>query len=176
VAHIAPRSVDLASDVRAMLARADGRTLACAMHRIPRAMEVRIEASSEVCGACGKTLRREAAVATSKGGLLCPLCFTKADILAAQRRAGFEGGAMALVGAIAAVLPFAAQAAALRSASAGAGGVDWGVLACGIVAALSGGVTIGAARARASGGWLFVGVLGAALGAYHLARGAGLVG
>jgi hypothetical protein len=155
-----------------MLARADGRTLACAMHHIPRAMEVRIEASPEMCGACGKTLRIEAAVATSEGGLLCPLCFTKADILAARRRAGFEGGAMALVGAIAAVLPFAAQAAALR----GAGGVDWGVLACGIVAALSGGVTIGAARARASGGWLFAGVLGAALGAYHLARGAGLVG
>ena len=152
--------------------------LACAMHRAPRAMEVRIEASPEMCGACGKTLRIEAAVATADGGLLCPLCFTKADVIAAQRRTRFDGAAMALVGAIAAVLPFAAQAAALRGAGtgAGAGGVDWGALACGIVAALSGGATVVAARARASGGWLFVGALGVALGAYHLARGAGLVG
>ena len=137
-------------------------------------MEVRIEASPEVCGACGKTVRIEAAVATTQGALLCPLCFTKADIIAARRRAGFEGGAVALVGAIATLLPFAAQVSALRVA--GAGGHDWGVLACGIVAAVNGGVTVVAARARASGGWLFVGALGVALGAYHVARGAGLVG
>lgn len=148
--------------------------MACAVHCAPRAMEVRIEASPEVCGACGKTVRIEAAVATPEGALLCPLCFTKADIIAARRRARFEGGAVALVGAIATLLPFAAQVAALRIA--GAGGHDWGVLACGIVAAVNGGVTVVAARARASGGWLFVGALGVALGAYHVARGAGLVG
>jgi hypothetical protein len=136
-------------------------------------MEVRIEAP-EVCGACGKMVRIAAAVATTEGALLCPLCFTKADVIAARRRVGFEGGAVALVGAIATLLPFAAQVAALRIA--GAGGPDWGVLACGVVAAVNGAVTIVAARARASGGWLFVGVLGVALGAYHVARGAGLVG
>lgn len=157
-----------------MLARSREPALACAVHRVRRPMEVPIEAPPEVCGACGKTVRIEAAVVTTEGGLLCPLCFTKADILAARRRVGFEGGAVALVGAVAAVLPFAAQAAGLRFA--GAGGVDGGVLGCGIVAALGGGVTIVAARARASGGWLFVGALGVALGAYHVARGAGLIG
>jgi hypothetical protein len=136
-------------------------------------MEVPIEASPEMCGACGKTVRIAAAVAT-EGGLLCPLCFTKADITAARRRVGFEGSAVALVGAIATVIPFAAQAAALRIA--GASGHDRVVLACGIVAAVSGGATIVAARARASGGWLLVGALAVALGAYHVARGAGLVG
>jgi hypothetical protein len=137
-------------------------------------MEVPIEASPEVCGACGKTVRIDAAIATPEGGLLCPLCFTKADIIAARRRAGFEGSALALVGAIATVAPFAVQAVALRIA--GAGGPAWVGLACGIVAAVTGGATVVAARARASTGWLMVGALGVALGVYHVARGAGLVG
>lgn len=155
-----------------MLACAGEPTLACAVHHIPRPMEVPIDASPEVCGACGKRVRIQAAVATAEGGLLCPLCFTKADITAARRRVGFEGSAVALVGAIATVIPFAAQAAALRIA----GGHDRVVVACGIVAAVSGGATVVAARARASGGWLLVGALAVALGAYHVARGAGLVG
>lgn len=157
-----------------MLARACKPTLACAVHRVPRAMEVPREASPEACRACGKTVRTEAAVRTALGGLLCALCFTRADILAARRQTGFEGRAVALVGAIATLIPFAAQAPALRLA--GASGHDWVVLACGIVAAVSGGSTIIAARARARGGWLMIGALGVALGAYHLARGAGLAG
>ncbi len=104
---------------------------------------------------------------------MCPLCFTKADITAARRREGFEGSAVALAGAIAAVIPFLAQAAALRMAG-GASRHDWVALASGIVAAVCGGSTIAGARARASGGWLLVGALGVALGAYHLARAAGL--
>lgn len=117
----------------------------------------------------------EAVVHAAGAGLLCPLCFTKADVIAARRQAGFEGSAMGLVGAIAAVIPFVAQAASPQMAS-GASRHDWIALASGIVAAVCGGSTIGAARARARGGWLMVGALGVALGAYHLARGAGLVG
>jgi len=116
----------------------------------------------------------EAVVRVADAGLLCPLCFTKADITAARRRVGFEGSAVALVGAIAAAIPFVVRAAA--PLMAGASRHDWVALAGGIVAAACGGLTIVAARARASGGWLMVGALAAALGAYHLARGAGLVG
>jgi hypothetical protein len=136
-------------------------------------MEVPIEAS-RVCGACGKPVRKEAVVHAAGAGLLCPLCFTKADITAARRRAGFEGSAAALVGAIAAAIPFIAQAASPQLG--GAGGHDWVALAGGIVAAVCGGSTIAAARARASGGWLTVGALAVVVGVYHVARGAGLVG
>ncbi|HEX8108585.1 MAG TPA: hypothetical protein VF516_12715, partial [Kofleriaceae bacterium] len=94
---------------------------------------------------------------------MCPLCFTKADITAARRRARFEGSAVALAGAIATVTPFLAQAAVLRMA--GGASHDWVALASGIVAAVCGGSTIVAARARASGGWLMVGALGVVLGA-----------
>jgi hypothetical protein len=137
-------------------------------------MGVPIEAS-RVCRACGKAIRREAVVHAAGAGLLCPLCFTKADITAARRQVGFEGSAVALVGAIAAVIPFVVRAAAPLMAG-GASRHDWVALASGIVAAACGGPTIAAARARASGGWLTVGALAVALGAYHLARGAGLVG
>ena len=106
-------------------------------------------------------------------GLLCPLCFTKADITAARRRTGFEGSAVALVGVIAAVIPFVVQAASAQVAGASH---DWVAVAGGVVAALCGGSTIVAARARVSGGWLVVGVLEVVLGAYHVARSAGLVG
>jgi hypothetical protein len=150
--------------------------LACAVHRVIRTMEVPIEISGAVCGACGKPVRMAAVLYTANARLLCPLCFTKADI-AARPRAGFEGGAVALVGAIAAAIPFVAQAAAsLMVAAGGASRHDWVALAGGVVAAVCGGSTIVSARARASGGWLMVGALVAVLGAYHLARGAGLVG
>jgi hypothetical protein len=138
-------------------------------------MEVPIELLPEVCGVCGKTVRMEAVVHTADARLLCPLCFTKADVLAARRRAGFEGSAVALVGAIATVIPFLAQAASPWMAG-GASHPGWIALASGIVAAVCGGSTIAVARERASGGWLMVGALAVALGAYHLARGAGLVG
>jgi hypothetical protein len=137
-------------------------------------MEVPIEASPEMCGACGKTVRIAAAVAT-EGGLLCPLCFTKADITAARRRVGFEGSAVALVGAIAMVIAFVAQAASPAMAG-GASRPDWIAFASGLVAAACGGSTVAEARARARLGWLMVGALGMALGAYHAARGAGLIG
>lgn len=137
-------------------------------------MEVPIEAS-RVCGGCGKAVRREAVVHAANAGLLCPLCFTKADITAARRRTGFEGSAVALVGAIAAAIPFVVQAASPHMAR-GASRHDWVALAGGMVAALCGGPTIAAARERASGGWLVVGALALALGGYHLARGAGLIG
>lgn len=151
--------------------------LACAVHRVPRTMEVPIEAPQGECGACGKRVRREAAVHAHAAGaaLLCPLCFTKADVLAARRRAGFEGSAVALVGAIAAAIPLLARAAS-PSLVGGASCHDWIALACGIAAVLCGGSTIAAARACARGGWLVVGALDVALGAYHLARWAGLAG
>lgn len=136
-------------------------------------MEVPIGAS-RVCGQCGKVVRREAVVHAAAAGPLCPLCFTKADITAARRRAGFEGTAAALVGAIAAVIPFVAHAVSPQVT--GASRHDWIALASGIVAAVCGGPTIAAAREHASGGWLTVGALAVALGVYHLARGAGLVG
>lgn len=142
-------------------------------------MEVPIEAAW-VCGACGKAVRREAVVHAAKAGLLCPLCFTKADITAARRRTGFEGSAVALAGAIAAVIPFVvhlvAHAASPQTAAGATSRHDWVALGGGIVAALCGGPTIAVARERASGGWLMVGALAVALGVYHLARGAGLVG
>lgn len=106
-------------------------------------------------------------------GLLCPLCFTKADITAARQRTGFEGRAVALAGAVAAVIPFVVQAASAQMAGASH---DWVAVAGGGVAALCGGSTMVAARARASGRWLLVGALALALGAYHLARAAGLLG
>jgi len=158
-----------------MLACAAQPALACAVHRVPRTMEVPIEASQAVCGACGKVVRREAVVHAAGAALLCPLCFTKADVLAARRRARFEGSAVALVGVIAGLIPLVAHAGS-RPPGGGASRQDWIALACGIAAVLCGGSTIAAARACARGGWLVVGALGAALGAYHLARGAGLVG
>jgi hypothetical protein len=127
-------------------------------------MEVPIGASQAVCGACGKAVRREAVVHAADAGLLCPLCFTKADILAARRRAGFEGRAVALVGVIATVIPLLAQAASRPGD--GASHRDWIALASGVAAVLCGGSTIAAARARARGGWLVVGAL--ALGAGRL--------
>jgi hypothetical protein len=157
-----------------MLACAVQAALACAVHRAPRTMEAPIEASPAACGACGKPVRRDAVVHAAGAARLCPLCFTKADIVAARRRAGFEGKAVALAGAIAAVIPLLAHAAS--PPLGGAGHRDWIVLASGIAAVLCGGSTIAVARACARGGWLVVGTLGVALGAYHLARGAGLVG
>jgi hypothetical protein len=149
--------------------------LACAVHRVPRIMELPIEAPQGECGACGKRVRREAVVHAAGAAPLCPLCFTKADVLAARRRAGFEGSAVAVVGAIAAAIPLLARAAP-PSLVGGASRHDWIALACGLAAVLCGGSTIAAARACARGGWLVVGALGVALGAYHLARWAGLVG
>ncbi|HEX3476007.1 MAG TPA: hypothetical protein VHT91_13370 [Kofleriaceae bacterium] len=136
-------------------------------------MEVPIEAS-RVCGQCGKVVRRDAVVYAAGAGLLCALCFTKADVTAARRRRGFEGTAVALVGAIAAVVPFVAHA--VSSQMAAANRHDWVALASGIFAAVCGGSTIAAAREHASGGWLTAGALAVALGVYHIARGAGLVG
>jgi hypothetical protein len=115
---------------------------------------------------------------TADARRLCPLCFTKADVAAARRRVAFDGDGVALVGAIATVIPFFTRAAAsvLVAAAGGTSRHDWVALAGGIVAALCGGSTIVTARARASGGWLAVGALVVLLAAYHLARGVGLVG
>jgi len=134
-------------------------------------MEVPIE---RVCGQCGKAVRKEAMVYAADAGLLCALCFTKADITAGRRRVGFDGIAAALVGAIAAAIPLVAHAVSPQMAAASRH--DWVALASGIVAAACGGPTIAAAREHAIVGWLTVGALTVALGVYHLARGAGLVG
>src|SRR5262245_10034699 len=106
-----PRSSDRACDVRGLLACARSQRWRAPCTASLGTMDVPIEASRPVCSVCGKAVRREAVVLVAGAGLLCPLCFTRADITAARRRTGFEGSAVALVGAIAAVIPFAAQAA-----------------------------------------------------------------
>ena len=115
---------------------------------------------------------------TADARLLCPLCFTKEDITASRRRVAFDGGAVALIGAIATVIPFVAHAvAALQvAADGGAGHHTWIALGAGAVAAACGWSTVLSARERASGGWLVAGALVMLLGAYHLARAAGLIG
>jgi hypothetical protein len=120
----------------------------------------------------------EAVLYTADARLLCPLCFTKADVIAARRRAAFDGAGVALAGAIAMMIPFLARAAAslLVAAEGGASRHDGVALAGGIVAVVCGASTIASARARASGGWLAVGALVMGVGACHLARGAGLLG
>ncbi|HEX3759355.1 MAG TPA: hypothetical protein VHW23_11640 [Kofleriaceae bacterium] len=116
----------------------------------------------------------DAVLSTRDARLLCPLCFTKADITAARRRGGFDGGAVALIGAASAALPFLARAASWAVAAQAR--PDWIALAAGIVAAACGASTIVAARARASGAWLAVGALVVVLAGYHLARAVGLIG
>lgn len=121
------------------------------------------------CAACGRTVRVVAVVYTADARRLCPLCFTKADVVAARRRAGFDRAGAALLGAAGAALPFAIDAA-LGSGGAARG---WIALVGGAVAVLCGAVTGRAARARASAPWFGLGALILALGAYHLAWSAG---
>lgn len=113
---------------------------------------------------------------TMDGRLACPLCYTKADVLAARRRAGFDRGGVALAGAIATGIPLLVRAAAALLGVARAVPPDHVALVGGIVAMGCGGWTVMSARARASGGWLALGAAVAVLGAYHVARGVGLVG
>lgn len=121
------------------------------------------------CAACGRTVRVVAVLYTADARPLCPLCFTKADVVAARRRAGFDRSGAALLGATAAAMPFAATAA-LRGGGAMHG---WLALAGGAVAVVCGAATLHAARARASARWFGLGLLILALGAYHLAWSAG---
>jgi len=107
---------------------------------------------------------------TADARLVCPICFTREDVFAARRRPAFDGCAIALVGALAAVAPFLARAAAaLMVAADGATRHDWCALAGGIAAVVCGASTIVAARAQASAGWLALGAAVTALGVYHLA-------
>jgi hypothetical protein len=134
-----------------------------------------MDASVGLCGSCGRTVRMGAVLYTADAQLVCPLCFTKADVTAGQRRVGFDGGGVAVVGALATVVPFLARAVgALMVAGGAAAPHDWVALVSGAIAAGCGGSTIVAARARASGGWLVLGAAVLVLGAYHVARGCGL--
>jgi hypothetical protein len=159
-----------------MLARRAAGALARSVHREEETMGIPMDASVGLCGACGRPVRMGAVLYTADAQLVCPLCFTKADVTAGRRRVGFDGGGIALVGALATLVPFLSRAVgALMVASGAAGPHDWIALASGAIAAGCGGATIVAARARASGGWLALGAAVLVLGAYHVARGCGLV-
>ena len=131
------------------------------------------------CGGCGKAVRVGSVLYSADARLLCPFCYTKADV-AAQQRSGTGGCGAALIGALANVVPFLVQAvASLRVAADGvvAGARhDWVALGAGLVAVACGGVAIAEARSRASGGWLALGALVVLLGGFHIARGAGVAG
>jgi hypothetical protein len=129
-----------------------------------------------LCGRCGKAVRAAAVMYTAEARLVCPVCFTKADV-SARRRAMFEGWRGALLGAIAGGIPFVVRVIGwlmVTVPDARAAGRDWIALGSGVVAVLCGGVTIVAARSWASGGWLAIGALIALVGAYHVVRGAGV--
>ena len=122
------------------------------------------------CGACGKAVRLSAVLYTADARLVCPICFTREDVFAARRRPAFDGGPVALIGALAAVAPLVARAAAgLMVAADAASRRDWCALAGGIAALVCGGATMLAARAQASAAWFALGVAIAAFGVYHLA-------
>src|ERR1043166_906882 len=110
-----------------------------------------MDASCGSCGACGKAVRSDAVLYTPDARLVCPICYTKADVVAAQQRAMFEGWVGALIGTAASAVPLLVQAvAALMVASPGAGRavVGWVELVSGVVAAACGGAAIVAARSR----------------------------
>lgn len=136
-----------------------------------------MEAVLGPCGGCGKAIRASAVLYTEQARPVCAMCFTKADVRA-RRRPLFEGWSTALIGAIATAIPVVVRAvAALMVAAPGAIAHDvrgWVEVASGAVAAICGATTIGAARSRASAGWLVIGALIALVGAYHVVHGAGL--
>ncbi|HEX7842411.1 MAG TPA: hypothetical protein VF469_33290 [Kofleriaceae bacterium] len=137
-----------------------------------------MDASFGACGGCGKTVRVGAVLYSADARLLCPFCYTKADI-AAQQRSGTGGCGAALVGALANGVTFLVQAVASLAAANGAiesTGHDWVALGAGMVAVVCGGVTIARARSRASGGWLAIGALVVLIGGFHLARATGIAG
>jgi hypothetical protein len=139
-----------------------------------------LDGSFGSCGGCGKTVRAGAVLYSADARLLCPFCYTKADV-AARQRSALAGGGTALAGALANVIPFLVQAmaslmVAAPGASAGTGRPDWIALGAGVVALICGGLTIGGARARASAGWLAIGAVVVLLGGFHVARGLGLGG
>jgi hypothetical protein len=123
------------------------------------------------CRACGKAVRTSAGLYTADAQLMCPICFTKAEVSGAPRRAAFEASRAVLIGLVAAAAPLVCRAAAV--VEAGAAPCAWLALAAGAIAVACGGSTIAAARDRASGGWFALGALLVALGAYHLSRGIG---
>src|SRR5262249_3348069 len=118
---------------------------------------------------CGKAVRAAAVLYTAEARLVCPICFTKADV-SARRRAMFDGWRGALVGAIAGGGPFGVRGLA-RLRGTGARPRPAGR---GRGAAAGGGATMVGGRSWASGGWLAIGALIALVGAYHVARGAGV--
>lgn len=138
-----------------------------------------MDASFGACGACGKTVRVGTVLYSADARLLCPFCYTKADV-AAQQRSETGGFGAALIGALANVLPFLVQAvASLVVAADGAVASarhDWVALGAGLLAVACGGVTVAGARSRASAGWLAIGALVVLLGVFHIARGAGVAG
>lgn len=134
------------------------------------------EAPCGRCAACGKTVRMEAVLYTADARLVCPICFTKADVFAARRRQSFEGGGVALIGALAAVIPFASHVIAALMVTAIGARYDWVALAGGGIAVVCGGWTVLAAREQAIGSWLAIGALAMLIGASHVARGVGLIG
>lgn len=135
-----------------------------------------MDASFGSCGGCGKTVRAGSVLYSADARLLCPFCYTKADI-AAQQRSGTRGCGAALIGALANVVPFLVQAMASLVAANGAVAStrhDWVALGAGVVAVACGGAAIAGARARASAGWLAIGALVVLLAGFHIARGAGI--
>lgn len=139
-----------------------------------------MDASFGSCGGCGKTVRAGVALYSADARLLCPFCYTKADVVARQRSA-LAGGGAALVGALVNVIPFLVQAVtsvmvAAQGAPPGSSRPDWIALGAGAVALICGGLTIAGARARASAGWLAIGAVVLLLGGFHVARGLGIAG
>lgn len=131
------------------------------------------------CSLCGKTVRAGAALYLVDGRLVCALCYTKVDIDALLHDSGFDHAGAALVGAVANLLPFLAQAMVVliggTFASAVASRIDACALFAGLVAVPCGGSTVAAARTCGRHGWLAIGALVGAVGVYHVVRGVGLV-
>lgn len=141
-------------------------------------MRQRDEVAGE-CGLCGKSVRAGAALYVADGRLACALCYTKLDIDALLHGSRFDHGGAALVGAAANLLPFVAQAMGVLIGGTFASVIASRLGACallaGLVAVLCGGSTIAAARTCGRYGWLAIGAILGAVGAYHVVRGVGLV-
>jgi cytochrome bd-type quinol oxidase subunit 2 len=133
------------------------------------------------CGSCGKLMRSDAVLYTAAAVPVCTVCYARADIAATQERAARAGSSAGRVGVVASIIPLlfhvtSTSAVTVNGEVVGTTFRDWIAIGCGPITAVCGVAAIVAARSRASGRWLVIGAVLVVVGAYHLARGFGVVG
>jgi hypothetical protein len=134
----------------------------------------------QTCQMCGKAIMGDEVMYTTDAKVVCPGCFDTADVAVAATRSSGASGLLA-GGAIAGLIPLfvhisESSTVMVNGEVVNATTRDYLALACGVVAALIGGIAAaGAVRSKAGGRALAIALAVVALGAYQIAHGFGVV-